>query len=179
MTNGTPAVTDRIGVGSAMLGLGDHPVLFYDARCGVCRRFIRMAVHADRKGLLRIAPLQGTRGERLREAYPQFAKRESAVWIRKGETPRGFSDAILSTLDYLGGRWGMLARVGRVIPRSMRDWAYRTFAHNRPHMGRLGLAELDDLSKSRLLPDAAPNDDDTEIRTVRLDAGRGLHFAGP
>ena len=176
MSDGNHEAGNQGGVGNAMLELGDNPVLFYDARCGVCRRFIRMAVHADHKGLLRIAPLQGARGARLRDAYPEFARRESAIWISKGEQPKGFSDAILSTLDYLGGRWRMLARVGRVVPRSLRDWAYRTFAHNRPHMGWLGLAELDELSKSRILPDAAPNEDDTEIRTIRL-AGPGTQHA--
>jgi predicted DCC family thiol-disulfide oxidoreductase YuxK len=178
MTEGVHAPTDRPGVGRTMLGLGDHPVLFYDARCGVCRRFIRMAVHADHKGLLRIAPLQGARGERLREAFPQFARRESAVWIGNDGPPSGFSDAILATLDYLGGRWRLLARLGRVIPRSLRDWAYRVFARSRPHMGRFGLAELDEVSRSRLLPEAAPDADDTEIRTVRLE-GRAFNLAGP
>lgn len=179
MADGVQGVTDDFGSLGRTLAQGGHPVLFYDARCGVCRRFIRMAVHADRKGLLRIAPLQGPLGDHLREVFPQFAKRESALWVHPGTPPSGFSDAILSTLDYLGGRWRVLARIGRVIPRFARDWAYRTFAHNRPHMGRVGLAELDDLSKSRLLPDAAPNEGDDEVHTVRLDAARTLNPSSP
>lgn len=134
----------------------DHPVLFYDARCGVCRRFIRMAVRADRRGLLRIAPLEGARGDALRRAHPQFSKRDSAVLVTPSGPPRGFSDAILGTMDYLGGRYRLLARVGRLVPRAARDWAYRTFAHNRPHLGWLDLPDLDDASRARLLPDESP-----------------------
>ena len=179
MANGVQGATDGFGARGSTLAIGEHPVLFYDARCGVCRRFIRMAVRADRKGLLRIAPLQGPLGEQLREVFPQFAKRESAVWVHPDAPPSGFSDAILSTLDYLGGRWRVLARVGRVVPRFARDWAYRTFARKRPHMGRLGLAELDDLSRSRLLPEITPNENVGDVRTVRLDAGKTLNPSGP
>ena len=179
MVDGVQGATEGLGARGSALALGEYPVLFYDARCGVCRRFIRMAIHADRRGQLRIAPLQGPLGEQLRQVFPQFAKRQSAVWVDQDDPPSGFSDAILSTLDYLGGRWRVLARVGRVIPRFARDWAYRTFARNRPHMGRLGLAELDELSRSRLIPEASPNDPDGEVRTVRLDASKTLNPSGP
>lgn len=151
MSTGARSAPEGGGDADTRMG-SEHPVLFYDARCGVCRRFIRMAVRADHKGLLRIAPLQGQRGDALRETYPQFRARDSAVLVTPSGPPHGFSDAILATLDYLGGRYRLLARIGRLVPRVVRDWAYRTFARNRPHMGWLDLAELDDASKGRLLP---------------------------
>ncbi|MBC7896316.1 MAG: DUF393 domain-containing protein [Cytophagaceae bacterium] len=165
MSNGASAAPQ--GGDNPGTGFIDHPILFYDARCGVCRRFIRMAVRADRKGLLRIAPLQGQRGDALRQAYPQFRERDSAVLVTPSAPPHGFSDAILSTLDYLGGRYRLLARVGRLVPRVARDWGYRTFARNRPHLGWLELDDLDDASKGRLLPDEGTND---EV-SVGLDQG--------
>lgn len=132
------------------------PVLLYDERCGVCRRFVSMLVGADRRGLIRIAPLQGPRGDQVRRNHPGFAAKDSALWLPPRGNPVGHSDAILAALEYLGGGWRLAARAARFIPRTVRDWAYRTFAEHRSGFGRIGLAQLDERSRQRLLPDDSP-----------------------
>lgn len=129
------------------------PVLFFDTGCSVCRRFVALAVHADRSGQLRIAPLQSARAEIIRHRHPELATRKSALWLPRVGRPQAESDAILSTLAFVGGPWKLLARVGRLVPRSLRDWTYRTFADHRSLFGRLGLAELDETSRNRLILD--------------------------
>lgn len=129
------------------------PVLFFDERCSVCRRFISFAIGHDTSGALRIAPLRSARGEELRQRYPAFERNDSAVWVGEDGKAVGYSDAILSTLDFLGGRWRVLAALARTIPRTLRNWAYREFATHRPVFGRFGLPALDDASVQRLLPD--------------------------
>ena len=129
------------------------PVLFYDERCSVCRRFVTMAVRADRRGLLRIAALQGRRAEAIRHLHPEFRAMDSALWVPSDGTPVGHSDAILSLLAYLGGPWRLLASAGRLVPRSLRNWGYRILASNRHFFSWLGLPELDAQSRGRLLHD--------------------------
>jgi predicted DCC family thiol-disulfide oxidoreductase YuxK len=133
----------------------DVPLLLYDERCSVCRRFVSLVVRADARGKLRIAPLQSPRGEALRRDHPQFAAKDSAVWVPPSGAPLGYSDAILEALAYLGGGWRVVAGLGRLIPRAVRDWAYRAFARNRRFFGWLGLDQLDPRSRARLLPDQA------------------------
>ena len=127
------------------------PVLLFDARCGVCRRFVAFMVHADRAGLIRIAPLESPLGDDVRWRYPQFDRQDSAVWLPVRGRPSGFSDAILDGLSYLGGRWRFLARAGRLVPRRLRDGVYRMFAGSRGYFGFLSIPELDEASRARVV----------------------------
>ena len=128
-----------------------EPILLYDERCSVCRRFIAILIGADRTGHIRIAPLQGARGEWIRKTHPEFSDRDSAVWVPPKGPPVGYSDAILAALRHVGGGWRMLARACRLVPRGFRNRVYRAFARNRRYFGWLGLAELDERSRQRLL----------------------------
>ena len=132
------------------------PMLFFDDRCSVCRRFIAMVVAADRRGELRIAPLIGARADALRRRYPEFNGGKSALWLPAEGPPVGYTDAILGVLHYLGGGWRILARLAGLVPRPIRNWAYRTFADHRNRFGWLGLAELDRESRARLISDFEP-----------------------
>jgi predicted DCC family thiol-disulfide oxidoreductase YuxK len=127
------------------------PVLLFDARCGVCRRFVAFLVHADRGGRIRIAPLESPLGSGVRGRYPQFDRRDSAVWLPVRGRPSGFSDAILDGLAYVGGAWKLVAGAGRLVPRKIRDGVYRLFAGNRRYFGWLSMSELDEESQARIV----------------------------
>jgi predicted DCC family thiol-disulfide oxidoreductase YuxK len=130
------------------------PLLLYDARCSVCRRFVTLVVHADRSGKIRIAPLVGPYGDALRRTHPVFGARESAVWIPRNGPALAQSDAILAVLHHLGGGWRWLAALGAVIPRSFRNAAYRWFAQHRRWFSWFGLRDLDTTVRARLLEDS-------------------------
>lgn len=132
------------------------PVLFYDQRCVACRRFIAWAIGADRTGSLRIAPLHGARFEKVRRGHPEFDARSSAIWFPQHGPPQSQSDAILSVLSFLGGGWRMLARAGRLVPRVLRDKAYRAFATHRRNFGWLGLQTVDHQDGTRAIPGDGP-----------------------
>jgi predicted DCC family thiol-disulfide oxidoreductase YuxK len=134
------------------------PLLLYDETCSVCRRFVSMAVKADRAESLRIAPLQGARGEAIRRAHPEHAAMDSALWVGESAEPLARSDAILAVADHLGGGWRLMARAGRIVPRPVRDWMYTTFASNRRYFGWMGLDRLDERVAARMVDDdrAAP-----------------------
>jgi predicted DCC family thiol-disulfide oxidoreductase YuxK len=59
----------------------------------------------------------------------------SAVLVSGYDTPEERlavrSDAILEALKVLGGGWAMLASIARIVPRPLRDAAYRWMARNR------------------------------------------------
>jgi len=69
---------------------------------------------------------------------------DSAVLVSNFDTPQERlalrSDAILGCLSVLGGRWAVLAGVARLVPRTLRDAAYRWLARNRIRL--FGNAEL-------------------------------------
>lgn len=134
------------------------PVLFYDAECSICRRFVAFVVAADRTGVLRIAPLQGTHAQGIRRFHPEFALMDSAVFLPREGIPLRRSDAILATLDILSGPWPAVARLGRLVPRPIRDLCYRAFVRHRDLFGWLGLPELDPRCQVRQLPEPPPDE---------------------
>lgn len=155
------------------------PVLFYDEGCGVCRRFVAMALRADREGRMRIAPLKGAQADALRARHPQLAAVNSSYWLPPSGEPLIYADAILSTLEYLGGAWRLLATTGRLVPRSARDWMYRTFADNRKYFGWLSLPAADLAALAREFV-AAPGAADRVRLVDRATLARYLadHLAG-
>ena len=127
------------------------PVLLYDEKCSVCRRFVAMIVHADGRGTMRIAPLQCPLGDAIRRSHPEFAAKDSALWIGLDGEILSHSDAILASLEYLGGPWTALTVAMRIVPHPLRDAAYRAFAQNRNLFGKLGLSSLDSKTLERML----------------------------
>jgi predicted DCC family thiol-disulfide oxidoreductase YuxK len=135
------------------------PVLLYDARCGVCRRFVRFLVRQDWKDTVRIAPLQSPLGAGVRGRYPEFDRQDSAVWLPSRGRPTGYSDAILDSLAHIGGRWKVVARAMRMVPRRIRDRAYRLFAGNRRYFGWLSIPDLGEEADARIIQGMSDDDD--------------------
>lgn len=148
--------TDR-GVARRRAGaLGQGPLLLYDDRCSVCRRFVSLVVGADRVGTLRIAPLDCAVGDALRREHPRLEARDSAVWIRPDGTVTTHSDAILDAIEYLGGALSPLSRLLRaIVSRPLRDRAYKAFADNRKLFGAIGMQQLDRRAQERVLVGAS------------------------
>lgn len=119
---------------------GVHLVLF-DGLCGLCDRLVRRLLRADRRGVLRFAPLQGaTRRDvegRIGEALPD----ETMVLVRdwRGEDERVLvrSAAACAIAGIVGGWWRPLSWL-RYLPRWLRDAGYDFVARRRARwFGRL------------------------------------------
>lgn len=131
------------------------PLLLYDDQCSVCRRFVSMVIGADRRGTLRIAPLDCAIGDALRRERPELVPKDSAIWVRPDGTLTTHSDAILDAIEYLGGTLTPLAKLLRtLVPRPLRDRAYTAFAKNRTLFGQFGMKELDARAQGRTLRDS-------------------------
>jgi len=110
-------------------------VLFYDGDCAFCTKSVNRVFDLDRKGVIDFSPLQGelSRTHGLEKhanlhAGTMVVLREAdgAVFLR--------SDAVIELGRALGG-WCKVARLGKLIPKPLRDAAYNWFARNRHRLG--------------------------------------------
>lgn len=106
-----------------------EPILFYDGECGMCARSVQWSLKRDRKGVLRYAPLQGETYARL--AAPGKPRELQTVVLFDAQGLHLESAAVLGILAHLGGGWAWLAALGRLVPRFVRDAAYRYVARHR------------------------------------------------
>lgn len=113
--------------------LRQGPILLYDGECGVCAASVQFILQHERRHSLRFAALQSELGQRLREAAGVTCEVDSLLWIDAREqqvVALKWSEAVLAVASYLGGGWGA-SWVLRVVPRGLRDAAYRLFARHR------------------------------------------------
>jgi predicted DCC family thiol-disulfide oxidoreductase YuxK len=111
------------------------PVLLYDGDCGFCARSVQFVLAREspaRRAQLRFAPLQGGFGQRVRTAHPSLQRVDSVIWYDPTrDEPLVRSAAGLAVLRHLGGPWRLLAALGALIPRALRDSIYDAIARNR------------------------------------------------
>lgn len=94
-----------------------------------------MLDHERSRKFLRFAPLQGELGDRLRASNAALAGIDSVIWCEPSADGDGKtyvrSAAVLRVLRYLGGGWSVLAAIGSLVPRPVRDWLYDVVARHR------------------------------------------------
>ena len=106
------------------------PIILFDGVCNLCNRSVQMVLRHDRKARFRFASLQSPVGEKLRgELGIDREKVDSVILVEDGRWYQE-SDAALRIARGLGGPWKLLGAF-RLIPRPLRDAAYRLIARNR------------------------------------------------
>ncbi len=150
------------GVATAMNATAETtaPILFFDGECGFCDRAIRFAMSRDVHGRLYAATLQGETAARALAPFAEMLRTvDSTVLYVPANAERAasvqiHSDAALSVLRLLGGVWGLLGVVGHIVPRWIRDAAYKAFAKRRFQLfGRVEACQLWPPDwRSRILP---------------------------
>ncbi len=110
--------------------MNENPIILFDGVCNLCSGSVQFILRRDREGRFRFASLQSDAGRRLQAEHgldPEAL--DSIVLIADGRTYKE-SDAALGIARRLGGPWKLLT-VFRLVPRPLRDWAYRLIARNR------------------------------------------------
>jgi len=112
------------------------PNLFYDGNCGLCARSVQWVLaHERQRTNLVFLPLAGPSADALRVRHPELASIDSLIWHDKddatGDRVRTKSGAVLEVLSYVGGGWRVLALLGALVPRPVRDAAYDLVARHR------------------------------------------------
>jgi predicted DCC family thiol-disulfide oxidoreductase YuxK len=113
----------------------EHPVLLYDGVCGLCSRTVQFVLRYDREKKFRFAPLQSAYAARLLGKKGVDASDLNSFYIvvfrEEGEILLKQSEAAVFVFQALPGIWPLVARVLRLVPRSLRDYGYRVIARNR------------------------------------------------
>jgi predicted DCC family thiol-disulfide oxidoreductase YuxK/GNAT superfamily N-acetyltransferase len=140
------------------LGAPPLHLVLYDGECGVCSRIVRWLLDADRRGVLRFAPLQGATAAALRERFPAIPDDlDSIIYVDRSsgaEDVSWRSEAFFRICRLLGGPWSVVAAAAEWLPRSLTDAAYAAFARRRSLFG--GPPETCDvpspMERARFLP---------------------------
>jgi len=112
------------------------PLLLYDGACGLCSRSVQFLLrHEGPRHDLRFASLTGETGRRVRAEHPEVDGVDSMVWYEPPDPPRLRSAAAIRATRYLGGGWAVLGTIAALLPRPIRDWAYREVARHRHRIG--------------------------------------------
>jgi predicted DCC family thiol-disulfide oxidoreductase YuxK len=126
----------------------DHRIVLYDGVCGLCNRGVQFILNRDPAGLFRYASLQSTLAARILERHGADARDLDSVYVvlhgyHQNEKLFARSDAVIFILMHLGTTVGSQAVPARfsywraaglsleMIPRPLREWAYRLVARNR------------------------------------------------
>src|SRR5262245_15340886 len=107
-----------------------EPIVFFDGVCNLCNGAVNFLIDRDRARRLRFAPLQGRTFAAVRLENPWLGEVDSLV-LADAAGVHVRSAAALGLLQYLGAPWRLLGRVGRLVPRPIRDWLYDRVARSR------------------------------------------------
>ena len=112
----------------------------FDGDCLMCNQFIHLLAEQDTANHLRFSKL------------PDDSSKDSMI-VTHDEKTFTRSGAIIAIAQSLGGHWRALAIMGRIIPRSLRNWAYHVIAKNRYRFGKKTSCSLPSKAVlSRLIP---------------------------
>ncbi|KLN99083.1 membrane protein, partial [Stenotrophomonas maltophilia] len=104
-------------------------VIVFDGVCALCNRWVRFLLRFDRKGRYRFAAMQGQQGSAMLRAHGLDPQDPMSFLLLDAQGTWTDTDAILRVLAGLGGGW-RLSGVLKVLPRGLRDAAYRALARN-------------------------------------------------
>jgi predicted DCC family thiol-disulfide oxidoreductase YuxK len=113
-----------------------HPIVLFDGECGLCSASVRFIISRDKAGVFRFAPLQSSVAQSvLARASFQGPLPDSVLLVLPADASRPpqvltMSDASIAIASRLGLPWS-LASLARVLPRGVRNAAYRLLARNR------------------------------------------------
>jgi predicted DCC family thiol-disulfide oxidoreductase YuxK len=111
------------------------PIILYDGVCGLCNRLVQFILKRDERDYFRFASLQSDWASSLLQGHNLDPQDLDTVYVvidhgQVSERLLARSDAILFLLGELGGIW-KLAALGKVLPRFLRELAYKLVARNR------------------------------------------------
>ena len=108
----------------------EHALILFDGVCNLCNASVQFIIRRDPRAYFQFASLQSPLGQRvLRESGWPGEALSSIILIEDGHY-YDESTAALRIASRLTGAWRLLS-VFRIIPRPLRDAAYRLVAKHR------------------------------------------------
>ena len=106
------------------------PIIVFDAMCVLCSANAQFVINNDRRGHFLLASIQGEVGSAIYRKFGIDPSAPDTIVVVTGDHALRDSDAVLSIYEGLGWPWRMLSAL-KIIPRVLRDPAYRLIARNR------------------------------------------------
>lgn len=106
------------------------PIIVFDAMCVLCSANAQFVINNDRRGRFLLASMQGDVGSAIYRKFGIDPTAPDTIVVVTGEHALRDSDAVLSIYEGLGWPWRVLSAL-KIIPRALRDPAYRLIARNR------------------------------------------------
>lgn len=107
------------------------PVIVFDGVCVLCSRWVDFILDNDSEGRFRLAAMQGEHGRALLFEHGLLPDDPSSfLLVQEG---RGYTDtdAIARVLSQLSPGWRLTGKLMLVVPRALRNAAYRWIARHR------------------------------------------------
>ena len=116
-----------------------HVLLIYDGLCGFCNGTVQWLLKRDQFDRFRFASQQSNLAQEVLRRYgidQEAMSRDNSVYLVADQDlpeERLFlrSDVTVYSLLVLGGAWKVAGRCLQIVPRRLRDAAYRLVARNR------------------------------------------------
>jgi len=108
----------------------DRPVVLFDGVCNLCNGVVAFLLPRDSDGRLLFAPLQSDAARELLACHDLPTESLDSVVLVEGERAYRKSDAVIRIAELLGWPY-RFARVGRLLPRGVRDRLYDLVAEHR------------------------------------------------
>jgi predicted DCC family thiol-disulfide oxidoreductase YuxK len=113
--------------------LPGQDIILFDGVCNLCNRSVIFVLQNDPGRVFRFASIQSATGAALLEGCGLPADfNKTVIYLEKG-IPYFNSTAALRIAGKLAGPWPVLARIGLLVPRPLRDGVYNVIARNRYH----------------------------------------------
>lgn len=113
-----------------------HSIILYDGFCGLCNRFVRFTLRRDPDADFRFAALQSpfAAGILKRHHLDRDSENSVCVVVSPGapdERLLSRSDAAIYVLSQLAAPWRFAGFLLRLLPKFLRDAAYKIVARQR------------------------------------------------
>jgi predicted DCC family thiol-disulfide oxidoreductase YuxK len=106
------------------------PVVLFDGVCNLCVGSLPWLIRMDRRDRLRFGTLQSEAGRELLRRCGLSGDYDESMVVIEGDRAYTESDAVVRIAWLLGFPWA-LGSVASLVPKAIRDRAYRFLANNR------------------------------------------------
>ena len=109
---------------------GPDGLMVFDGLCNFCSAQVQLILRVDKTGAIRFTSIQSSYGRHLAARFGLDPDDPSTFLFFDRGRPLQASDAVIAMLRRLPRPWRWLTML-RVVPRPLRDAAYRMVARNR------------------------------------------------
>ena len=110
--------------------MDNRHIVIFDGVCNFCNGAVNFIIKRDPEGVFAFTPMQSELAHELTVRFNVPNVGVDTLLLIKNGRCYVFSDAVLEIAKNLTGLW-FLFNVSKVVPRPIRDAAYKLFARNR------------------------------------------------